>query len=84
VCEVVIKLRRVSKNTANLTAGSIDYRGPTDLTEFSVIKYTVTANSKDSRAQVQNLRIYYKNALCGPNIPFKIVLFLYAMMGLHN
>jgi hypothetical protein len=57
VCEVVVKLR---DKMAKLTTGSLVYKGPTELTEFTVIKYILTdkGNEKDGRSQVRKLDFF--------------------------
>jgi hypothetical protein len=40
---------------AKLTSGSLVYKGPTDLTEFTVVKFNLTdKKAKDGRAQVNS------------------------------
>jgi hypothetical protein len=42
VCEIIIRLRAVGLSMAKLVNGNIIYSGPTDLTEFTVVKYKLT------------------------------------------
>jgi hypothetical protein len=42
VCEIIIRLRTVNGNMAKFVNGDISYSGPTDLSEFTVVKYKLT------------------------------------------
>jgi hypothetical protein len=51
VCEIVIRLRSVGMNLAKLVNGNISYKGPTELNEFTVIKYVLNdRNMTDAKS----------------------------------
>ena len=56
MCTINIKLRTVSTTFAKFKTGTLTYEGPTDLTEFTVVKYVMRGyNSTDNKAAMVSI-----------------------------